>query len=218
MRINSLENQNTTMQHKAVIDNLPARFEDKGFSNYKITENNKETYEKCLAFYRGEAKKDGLVLLGKVGSGKTHLAVSVMKNLKPIKFQSQISKIGSAIQYRDGIRSAKSVFLTADEFFMELTDAQFVKKSKLDVMTNYLNSYDMVCLDDLGIKNFTPAKQENLYTFINRAYLDKKRIIITSNFLLEELAEKDERIPSRLNEMALILRFNDEDWRLKFNK
>jgi len=67
----------------------------------------------------------------------------------------------------------------------------------------------------LGISNFSPARQENLFVFLNRAYNYNRSIIITTNFTLEDFEKIDSRISSRLCEMAFIIEFNFDDFRLK---
>jgi DNA replication protein DnaC len=181
---------------------LPKLFEDKGFANF-ICKNEflKSTKEFCIKFYQGLTEKQSVVFSGNVGNGKTHLAISILKNLVDIP-----SKFG-------GMRKQNAQFLIADEFFMLLNDAQFEKKSKLALIKNWLISNDVVCLDDLGTYNMTNAKIENLYTFINSAYLDQRRIIITTNFTMKAFDEYDKRIGSRLQEMAHIIAFQEQDFR-----
>ena len=74
---------------------------------------------------------------------------------------------------------------------------------------------DMIIIDDLGIANYTPAKQENLYLLINRIYLEEKRMVFTTNFTMEQLEKLDPRITSRLAEMSKILLFTEQDYRKK---
>jgi len=196
-------NQSNTQGLKASIENLPARFKDKGFKNYNVNQDNRKQYDLCLKFAKGELKKKSLVLCGNVGNGKTHLAVAIARNLSPIHKDYAHQKP----------KSSRSYFHTVDEFFMELNDLVYQKHSKIEKMKHYLTNYDLFILDDLGITNLTPSKQENLYVFINRAYNQESRIIVTTNFSLEELEKIDPRIVSRLNEMANIVLFRGEDYR-----
>jgi len=185
------------------VDGLPKMFQNKGFRNFDTTKGYKAFYDKCLNFAKRKTEKTSLVMFGKVGTGKSHLAVSILKNLPKKPTNHPVLKF----------QPARSVFITADEFFQELNDSMIYRKSKMEIILNYLNGYDCVCLDDLGIYNWTPAKQENLYLFVNRAYMDQRSIIITTNFTPEELQQKDERITSRLKEMALFMEFRGDDYR-----
>lgn len=179
---------------------LPKLFEEKGFGNF-TAENTRmvEVKDFCISFYQGKTEKKSLVLCGNVGNGKTHLAISILKNLPEIPTQYSL-------------RKQNALFLVADEFFMQLNDAAFNKQSKFDLVKKWLNN-DMVCLDDLGTYNMTSAKIENLYLFINRAYLDERPIIITTNFMMKEFDNYDKRIGSRLQEMATIIPFTEKDYR-----
>lgn len=190
--------------YRAEIENLPALYKDCGFKSFEIkNEVMQKKYDTCLEFAKLKAEKKSIVLFGKVGTGKTHLAVSIMKNFPKKRVNHPI------IPYQP----FRSIFIIADEFFQELNDSQIYRKSKLEIIKGYLRNYDCICLDDLGIKNFTEAKRENLYLFINRAYLDKKKIILTTNFTMEEIEKIDERISSRLTEMAQLVAFNFNDYR-----
>lgn len=159
-------------------------------------------YDAVLDYALGKSEKECLVLCGNVGNGKTHLAISVLKNIKPVRFNIRQEPITPTGEY-----------VTADEFFCELNDSLIYKRSKLEIIKKYLSN-DYLVLDDLGIKNFTEAKKENLYVLVNRAYLDKKRIIITTNFSMSDIEKIDERIASRLTEMSLIIHFGFKDYRL----
>ena len=87
--------------------------------------------------------------------------------------------------------------------------------SKIDLIAQFL-AYDMALLDDIDSRNLTPAKLENLYMFINRAAIDKRAIIITTNLDLKELAQIDYKIYSRLLEIATFVKFSASDYRQNF--
>lgn len=154
-----------------------------------------------------------LVLCGKVGTGKTRLAVSILRNLQPIEKEITVMKNIYGEEKKQIItQKAQALFIVADEFFQTCNDHISRGESKENYIKRCL-SYDIACLDDLGIENFTPAKQENLYLFVNRAYLDERIIIITTNFTMEEMYDVDPRITDRLKEMSYILKFDGESFR-----
>ena len=194
--------QNTNTCNRT-LKGIPQLFSECGFKNFNIVNDDmKKKYNAVLDYALGESKKECLVLCGNVGNGKTHLAISILKNIKPIRFNVRQEPIPPCGEY-----------ITADEFFCELNDSQSQHRSKLEIIKKHLAN-DYLVLDDLGIKNFTEAKRENLYLLINRAYLDKKRIIITTNFSMADIEKIDERIASRLTEMAQIIHFGFSDYRL----
>lgn len=186
--------------------NLPKKFQNCGFKNFEpYTDHLRGLSEQCLRFAKQD--KGSLVMFGNVGSGKSHLAVAILRNLNPIKQEKAL--------YPE--RPAKSIFLVADEFFAEMNQAATTQKmDKTEVIEKYLKEYDVVLLDEVRIKNFTEAKRENLYLFVNRAYLDEKRIIVTTNFSPDQLEQIDEPTVSRLSEMTEgFLMFNADDYRTK---
>jgi DNA replication protein DnaC len=189
------------------IDRIPVLYKDKGFKDFIAEGNLAEKKQTCLDFAQGKLEKKSLILCGKVGTGKTHLTIAIAKNYSRPRSITTMEDI-------KGEQVFKIKMIDADEFFWELNDIASSNKSKLEYLKNLLYN-DLVIIDDLGIANFTPAKQENLYVLINKCYQNNFPIIITTNFTMEELEKVDARIPSRLNEMATILSFNFDDYRVK---
>lgn len=213
-----METTTNLKSSRPVLTNIPERFKEVGFTNFEKTKENTVAYEECLKYAKQTNFEDGknsLVLFGNVGTGKTHLAISIMKNLPMIPTKGKTFKDGVEAEV-DIYRPARGIFLIADEFFQELNDAVTSKCSKMEIMQGYLKNYDCICIDDLSVANYTEAKRENFYIFINRAYLDCKRIIITLNFSMKELKDCDPRVTSRLNQMAQVIEFAGSDFRKKF--
>lgn len=203
----SQRNQNITINR--LIDSIPALYKAKSFNDFEAQGSLADKKQICIDFALNKLDKKSLVMCGSVGTGKTHLAISIAKNYRTKKLMTVMDEVLGVIKYNIKI-------LDADEFFLTLTDLVMSGKSKLEFMNNLFYN-DLVILDDLGIANFTPAKQENLYYFINKCYQKNFPIVITTNFTLEQLENIDARIPSRLNEMATILNFEFDDYRIKNN-
>lgn len=189
------------------IDAVPILYKEKGFKDFVAEGKLAEKKQTCLDFALGKLDKKSLVLCGKVGTGKTHLSIAIAKNYIPkrpvLTSEEAMGEINVSIKLID-----------ADEFFMNLNDLASTGKSKLEYMKHLLYN-ELVILDDLGIANFTPAKQENLYVLVNKCYQANHPLLITTNFTMEQLEKVDARIPSRLNEIATILSFDFEDYRVK---
>lgn len=60
------------------IDGVPERYKSAGFKNFELSEKNRASFNRVLAFAK-EPKKTWLLLLGENGTGKTHLAHAVLK-------------------------------------------------------------------------------------------------------------------------------------------
>jgi DNA replication protein DnaC len=205
INIDSQKNQNITINRN--IDSIPTLYKDRSFNNFKAPGSLADKKKVCIDFALNKLNKKSLVMCGKVGTGKTHLAIAIAKNYRTKKPMTVMDEILEKINFNIKI-------IDADEFFLTLTDLAMSGKSKLEYMKQLFYN-DLVILDDLGIANFTPAKQENLYYFINKCYQKNFPVVITTNFTLEQLENIDARIPSRLNEMATILSFEFDDYRLK---
>jgi DNA replication protein DnaC len=196
---------------RSEIEGLPKRYDGYGFQG--LVENKFNKYFISIAKqYVKTGERRSIVFCGNVGSGKTRLAVAIMKNLKAIQKECLISKVGDIEKKALIPQPARCLFLIADEFFQSCNDAATDHKSKLNLITDFLK-YDVTCLDDLGIENVSPAKMENLYLFVNRAYIDERTIFLTTNFSMEELEKLDPRITDRLREIAIIMKFEGDSFR-----
>ena len=60
------------------IDGVPERYKSAGFKNFELSEKNRASFNRVLAFAK-DPKDTWLLLLGENGTGKTHLAHAVLK-------------------------------------------------------------------------------------------------------------------------------------------
>jgi len=143
----------------------------------------KLTFAAC----KGIIEKGGsLYLYGSAGTGKTAMALNLLK-YTPIK-----------VKYAYQKPEVQAAFLNADEFWVVLNSSPEDKLRRI----NDVSTEDIVVLDDLSYFNLTEAKRENLYLLVNKIYARKRQIIITSNFYPNALEEIDPRIYSRLGQIA----------------
>jgi len=215
-----------SLNSRAIVDGVPELYAGSGFKNFKCRDGFENKINTCLNFAHLKTKKKSLVLYGNSGNGKTHLAISILKNLPPkinkitvCKRNSYVAESGEYIPSEthevEKLTPRRGIVLIADEFFQKLNDSVINHMSKIDLIAQFL-AYDMALLDDIDSRNLTPAKLENLYMFINRAAIDKRAIIITTNLDLKELAQIDYKIYSRLLEIATFVKFSASDYRQNF--
>lgn len=116
--------------------------------------------EKILDLARGDfvTRHENIVLLGEIGTGKTHLA----------------SSIGFACCQR-GFRVR---FLTATDLTTTLVESK--SADRLSRKLDQLARYDLVILDELGYVPFDRAGADLLFTFITRIY-EQRSLIVTTN-------------------------------------
>ena len=121
-----------------------------------------------------------LVLLGKNGTGKTHLAAAIA---------------GFRLQQGDAV-----AFATVPDLLDELR-ATFEPGSseRFDALFGRLREIELLVLDDLGAHQSSPWAQEKLYQLINYRDLAAKPTVVTSDL---ELTKLDPRIASRLGHIG----------------
>lgn len=125
------------------------RIQDYQLENFIITENNKKEVEIAKDFTQkciNKNQKNGLIITGKSGTGKTHLATAI---LNKITEKDMLVLMGRLILLLDVIKD---------------TFKDFSSKEK-DIMKLY-SKVDMLIIDDLGTERISSWALEKLYTII----------------------------------------------------
>lgn len=142
-------------------------------------------------------------IYGSNGSGKTILAAFMLLQEQKYSFSC-----------RQGGLSSK--FITIPELLLEFRECYSKNplKSEKEILEEYSN-FDLLVLDDFGVEKTTDWSFQMLYVLIDRRYNFLKKTIFTSNFDLEQLAEKlgDDRISSRIQEMCKIIYWGSKNYR-----
>jgi DNA replication protein DnaC len=160
----------------------------------------------------------GLLLIGKIGTGKTHLAVGIIKEL---------------ILHR-GI---PCLFYDYRELLKQIQNSynDSVKTTELDVLRPVFDT-EVLALDELGAVKPTEWAWDTVSLILNTRYNNNRTTIITTNFedqsaagvsntlsavraavREETLGDRiGERMRSRLHEMCRIIKLEGLDFRQKF--
>ena len=180
--------------------NLGRRFKDRTFKTFKTTRENetalKKAYDYAINFNEYESKGKGLLFLGQVGTGKTHLTAAIANYLMfekviPVKFGNVTTLLGE-------IKSSYS-------------DEDAVSESDLIHM---LSNTRLLIIDDLGKEKCTEWSNNIIYTIINNRYENYKPTIVTTNFSVKELENQiGEASVSRLIEMCDGVKMDGFDFR-----
>lgn len=135
-----------------------------------------------------------LILLGKVGTGKTHLACAVIENV--------IRRTGKPCSYwtfSELVMSVKATFSRSDE------------RSEADVYQRFTQGR-LAVIDEVGVQNFTEFEQTVAYEAINARYMAEKPTILATNVEASGLSDCiGERAIDRLREGGG--RALDFDWK-----
>lgn len=188
---------------------LPKRYDGFHFHNYKPQTPSQETAFKFATGLTMEypAVDRGLLLIGSVGVGKTHLAVSILKGLTERGFTCLFYEFGSLLKEIQDSYNANT------------------QSSELSVLAPVLNA-DILVLDELGASKPTDWVRDTMAYVINTRYNDKKLTIFTTNYLDERRIEREEtledrigtRLRSRLYEMCKTVVISGDDYRKRFDK
>jgi DNA replication protein DnaC len=187
---------------------IPKRYTDCHFHSYRAFNPSQERAFRFASRLAMEypAVERGLLLMGTVGVGKTHLAVSILKGLTERGFSCLFYEFGALLKEIQGSYNTVS------------------HTSELKVLAPVFDS-DVLVLDEIGASKPTDWVRDTMAHIINTRYNDKKLTVFTTNYLDERRTERDEtledrigvRLRSRLFEMSKTVSINGEDFRRTFD-
>lgn len=160
----------------------------------------------------------GLLIIGKIGTGKTHLAVGIIKELTLHKGVACLF-----YDYRELLKEIQNSYNST------------VQTTELDVLRPVFET-EVLVLDELGAVKPTEWVWDTVSLILNTRYNNNRTTIITTNFddhpaagansavsiarsatRAETLGDRiGERMRSRLHEMCRIVAMEGEDFRQKF--
>ena len=154
---------------------ISKQIQDYQFDNFIITETNKKEVEiakdfteKCI----NKIQKNGLIITGKSGVGKTHLATAILNKLTE---KDMLVLMGRLILLLDVIRDTFKDFSSKEKDIIEL-----------------YSKVDMLIIDDLGTEKISSWALEKLYTIIENRNENKLPIIVTTRFLLDRFYQSED--------------------------
>jgi DNA replication protein DnaC len=190
------------LQKKAVEANfnqamIPPRFQTHSFETFIATtqeqKKNKQAMENYAKnFNENLAEGVSVILAGKVGNGKTHLACAVANHI--------IRNLNKT-----------ALFLSAIDAFSKIK-ATYTKKSEITEIQaiNQFLDIDLLILDEFGVQIGSEHERMLLFRIINKRYEYLKPTILISNLSALEIKNFEERIFDRLKENGILLAFSGE--------
>lgn len=176
------------MERKLGAALIPARFRDRTFESYIATE---PKQVKALTICRDYAEnfaehfKAGrcLLLLGNVGTGKTHLATAIANHIMRATTATAVYRtVGGILQHIKGSYDRDSEYSEADAF------AAYTKPS-------------LLIIDEVGATKPTEFELASLFNIINGRYEEQLPTVVISNLPAGELSGAlGERCVDRLRE------------------
>lgn len=188
---------------------IPRRYESCHFHTYKALNPSQERAYKFAWKLAMDypAVERGLLFMGSVGIGKTHLAVSILKGLTERGFNCRFYEFGALLKEIQNSWNPVS------------------QTSELKVLEQLFDA-EVLVLDEIGASKPTDWVRDTMAHIINTRYNDKKLTIFTTNYLDDRRIEKDEtledrigvRLRSRLFEMCKTVQIEGHDFRRTFDQ
>jgi DNA replication protein DnaC len=168
--------------------NIPARFENCTLQNYEpVNDDAKRALKVCQAYAsrwpERLQKGGGLVMCGKPGTGKNHLALAIAR-------------------YAITEHQSSAVFTTALKIAREYKSTWSKGSSRTeDDVIRYFTKPELLIIDEVGVQFGSDAEKLIMFEIINTRYERMKPTILISNQTREELAAFiGERVLDRMSD------------------
>ncbi len=175
------------------------RFRSRSFATFQETSATRGAVHACKRFcdeVKHNPKAQGLMLMGGYGTGKTHLAVAILR---------ETAEAG-----------IPGMFVVVPDLLGKMRASFGQKDGKAEELVTTAKNAQLLVLDDLGAENPSPWVVELVYVLINHRYEHMLPTVITTNCSGRELeATFGRRIVSRLAEMTVPVNIRAEDYRMK---
>lgn len=172
-------------------------FLQKNFNNFdvknQITANAKAMamdYVKKFEQIR-ESKNNSIAFLGQVGAGKTHLSIAIANELMKRNIGVRY------MQYREDITKIKQVAADEESYAREINKYKNATVLLIDDM--YKNA---TYRTRTGYEILNDADKRAMFEIVNYRYFKGAPMIISSEYLVEDVLSFDEGIGSRIFEMC----------------
>lgn len=161
---------------------LPSRFKDMTFDSHPL-----RAMAERLERWEPTPEKRGLFLYGSYGTGKTGLAVSLLR------------------QHIQSNRAA-AMFVTTPDLFDVIRESYSKGAPPDGDIFKRAKTASFLVLDDIGAERPTEWVCEKLYQLVNHRHGEELTTVFTSNLTMSELAERiGERTCWRIAEMCSIV-------------
>lgn len=168
--------------------NIPARFENCTLQNYEpVNDDAKRALKVCQAYAsrwpERLQKGGGLVMCGKPGTGKNHLALAIARHA--------ITEHQSSAVFTTALKIAREYKSTWSKTATRCED---------DVIAHFTRA-DLLIIDEVGVQFGSEAEKLIMFEIINTRYERMKPTILISNQTKDELAAFiGERVIDRMSD------------------
>lgn len=179
---------------------LPERLQSLDFGNYVATSTNMGmAKDACQDYASGvcSGHEGGLIMLGGVGTGKTHLAVAICKTVCDAGKSAHLTSVPKMIREIRATWSGKAT----DDFGRAMSEDEVISK---------LARYALLVIDEIGVQYGTPAEKIPIAEVINERYNRMLPTVIIGNVSMSEVVDfLGLRVVDRIKDNGRIVLF---DW------
>lgn len=181
---------------------LPPRLNGHTFDNYRPRNKKSVAAKKICQRYAKEYGTGGMILVGGVGTGKTHLAAAMCKAVCDNAKSAHLTTVPRII--RD-VRSS---------WGKNNTDSWGKQLNEEDIIHKYSSSYVFLVIDEIGSQYGSDSEKIIISEIINDRYNNNLPTIILGNVTIEEAEEYlGARVIDRLKDNGQIIIFDWESHR-----
>jgi DNA replication protein DnaC len=168
---------------------LPVRHANSGFRDYLIANNGQQNAkQQCTAFTKDfkQGKNRNLIMVGRTGTGKTHLACAVARNV---------------LETRKYAR-----YVTSEDMANEIANAWSRADDNEASAVHRFTEYDLLILDEYGLHDRHENRLQLVHKVLYARYDAGKPTMLISNMTAAEL-QKDlgDRLWSRFQHDGLVV-------------
>ena len=150
---------------------VPSAYDGCTFENFEPVPDTRNALAVCRQwtkeFRAGTDLRQGLLLRGDPGAGKTHLAVAILRE----------------VVWSDREPKPTALFLNVPDWLNALRESYGDGEPPPNP-----SGYDLVVLDDLGAEDWSSWARDRIYNLVNQREQQRRLVIVTTNHEWQELA------------------------------
>lgn len=194
-------------EYRAKAAGLSKRNRLQYFRNYAPDDGQKTAFDAARLFAKAyiEGKNDGtgLLLIGGVGSGKTHLAAAIINAILDYIYIPDEEAEAAERYCRDSDGCCFGMRFVSTLGLLEEIRASYDNSEDTQEIMRRYKTAKLLILDDMGAEKPTEWVRERLFDIIDYRYNECLPLIITTNATVEELRQRlGGRICDRIRAMC----------------
>lgn len=174
-RLRGRERRDKFEEKYSALNDKTNRYTECTLENFEVENDNKDAYQAAEKFLESYPFCRNLYIYGAPGNGKSHLAAAIANAVK----QSD-DRIVIYTSYVDALEKLRAAISRG--------------KDAEDKVMGALTCCDLLVLDDLGVEKASEYSCEILFRILDRRMRNRMPIVFTSNYSLEDLENRYERI------------------------